>query len=467
MTFIATRKLSKKQQDQLFKNFEPEITAHFTADEIEQLARETQFVQRENAVKLNGSTFLALIVFNSDSLKKQSLNDLTIDLEYDYGIKITNQSLNERFNEFSILFLENVLATLLQKQLAIDRLSIDGKYFKRILIKDSISFQIDASLKELYSGSGGSGSDAAIRIQFEYDLLGGKITDLSMHAFTDQDANNSIATIERTCVGDLVIRDLGYMNLEVLRNLISRSVTFICRVKPSTKIYELQQGKLNEVNFVELKQYMQKHQMVSVEKDVYLSRQDPVHVRLIINLLPDDAVNSRIRKANKNNKKKGLGPCTREYRARAMFNLHITNSTPAEVPMEKVYLFYKLRWQIELIFKIWKSLCALDKVKKVKRYRLECYLYSRLIFIVLAWQIIWSTAKLLFKFNKKPMSYFKIYKTLLRKMIKRMQDIFFTKSTNVKKFIFDLYTLSKTKHFLEKKKGKLDSWEITITCLIY
>jgi len=398
LTTTATRKLSKNRQQQLFENLNVEINSFFTTAEIEHLARKAKFVQRENAVKLDGATFLALIVFHSESLKKQSLNDLTIDLQTKHGIEITKQSLHERFNDFAIAFLTKTLTQLLRKQLSINRLSVNCERFRRILIKDSVCFQIDDSLKQIYPGSGGSGSAAAIRIQLEYDLLGGTITDLSIHAFNEQDASDSLATIEKTQTGDLIIRDLGYMKLEVLRTLIKKLVLFICRVNPVTKIYELKHGKLLELNFVKIKRHMIKHNMTSCEKDVYLSRQRPVHVRLIIYILPEEVVNERLRKVN--------------------------------------------------------------------RYRLECYLYSRLIFIVLAWQVIWITATLLFSIDKEPLSYFKIYKTLLRRMLDELKNIFFSETVNIKTFIWQLYRLSKTKHLLEKKKDKYNSWEILITCII-
>ena len=64
-----------------------------------------------------------------------------------------------------------------------------------------------------YPGSGGSGSKASVRIQFEYDLLGGKINDLSLNAFNDQDASDAIATVDLLQAGDLIIRDLAYVGL--------------------------------------------------------------------------------------------------------------------------------------------------------------------------------------------------------------------------------------------------------------
>ena len=195
---------------------------------------------------------------------------------------------------------------------------------------------------------------------------------------------------------------------------------------------------------------MTKHQLSCLEKQVYLSLAHKLKVRLMIYLLPEEIVNERLRKARQNNNKKGRGQISKQYQARAHFNLFITNGEKDIIPIDKVYLFYKLRWQIELMFKIWKSLCNIDKVKRVKRHRLECYIYSRLIFIVFAWQIIWITATVLFAIDKKPLSYFKTYKTLIRNKLDELRDIFLSGVINMNSFLIDLYELSKAKHILEQ-----------------
>jgi len=292
------------------------------------------------------------------------------------------------------------------------------------------------------------------------------INDLTLNAFNDQDATDSLTTIEKADTGDLIIRDLAYMSLDVLERLIEKFVLFISRVNPNTKIYELNNGNYEELNFDKIKRYMNKHQLSSLEKQVYLSLKYKLKVRLIIYLLPDEVVNERLRKVRQNNNKKGRGQCSRQYKARACFNLFVSNAAVEIISIEKVYLFYKLRWQIELMFKIWKSLCNIDKVKKVKQHRLECYLYAKLILIVFAWQLIWITAMILFSIDKKPLSYFKSYKTLIRNKLDELRDIFLSSAGNLNDFLFDLYEIGRTRHILEKKKNNLTSLQIMITCLI-
>nr|WP_321469248.1 hypothetical protein [uncultured Desulfobulbus sp.] len=131
---------------------------------------------------LGGFTFLCLLAFNSDALAFESLNDLTVKLELDHAICIKKKSLDERFNQHAVSFLTAALSELFNKQLSEGKsLLMSCDQFARILIKDSVCFQIDQSLSKYYPGSGGSGSAASVRIQFEYDLVSGRIVDLSLN----------------------------------------------------------------------------------------------------------------------------------------------------------------------------------------------------------------------------------------------------------------------------------------------
>lgn len=463
MTSCHTKRLTKQERKRLTENLAVAIQRFFTDDVLEQLARETKFVQRES--KINGKNFFDIIVFNNEQLKQQSLNDLAIDLSERYGIKITKQSLHDRFNERALAFLQQALERLLNQQLDVTSLLATATAFKRILIKDSICFQIDESLAASYPGSGGSGSAAAVRIQFEYDLLNGHINDLSVQAFNDQDATDSLETIELTQEGDLIIRDLAYMNLGVIKRLIDKGAFVLCRLQYNVNVYEMKNNNYEVFDFVKLRTFMQQHKLAVIEKQVYLGSVERLKLRLVIHLLPDEVVAQRLRKAQRNNNKKGRGQLSKQYKARAALNLFITNATEYQIPLTVVDSFYRLRWQIELMFKIWNSLCHIDKVKQVKKERLECYIYAKLIGIVLSWQIIWAVAKFTLAKDNKALSYYKAFKTMLRVKFTKLRAILFCGMGSISQFMIEFYNLSKIKHLLEKKQQKPTSIQILITCL--
>ena len=70
------------------------------------------------------------------------------------------------------------------------------------------------------------------------------------------------------------------------------------------------------------------------------------------------------------------------------YNLYLTNAGADKLPDEVVRLIYSLRWQIELLFRIWKSLLLIEQTKGMNIFRFECFLYGRLIFILLSTELL-------------------------------------------------------------------------------
>ena len=105
-----------------------------------------------------------------------------------------------------------------------------------------------------------------------------------------------------------------------------------------------------------------------------------------------------------------------------------------------------------MTFKVWKSICKIDKVKKVKKDRLECYILAKLLLIVLCWQIAWFTGMLL-RQQRKNISYYKAFKTLMHD-VDTLKKIFIDGTLAVETYLAGFLVLSSKKHLLEKKKGR-------------
>ncbi|WP_369904123.1 transposase [Enterococcus faecium] len=94
-------------------------------------------------------------------------------------------------------------------------------------------------------------------------------------------------------------------------------------------------------------------------------------------------------------------------------NIYLTNCLVAHVPMDMVHELYSLRWQIELLFKTWKSVFKINRVKKINVYRLKCHIYSKLITLWLTMTTMYKMRKLLYEKQHKELSEYKAMHVLI------------------------------------------------------
>ena len=429
------------------------ITEILNEEYINNIAKECGLIIREG--KIDGYKFLDMLLFTHFNHKELSLNDLSLQLELRYNISITKQAIDERFTEVAVKFFKTVLEEVINISIQ-ENLAIDFTEYDKVRIKDSTSFQLPDSMQEKYPGSGGSASKSGIRIQFEYDLKRGKIHDLSLYAFNNQDFNNANQTIDEIDKNDLVIRDLGYISINILKKIDKKEAFYLNRLKSNIKVYELNEnGEFEAIDFVKLHKHMRKNNLQLIEKEAYVG-QEKLKTRIIIELLPSKQYAERMRKAKKGVNKKGrfLG---KNYKARAGLNIFITNT---KIEAKQVRLLYTIRWQIELMFKIWKSIGEIDKIKKMKVERFESFLIAKLIWIAINWQIMWNIILYYYNVKNEKISPYKLFKTLKMRLLE-FREALYSGIEQLTNFINDIFRISPIKHKSEKKKGST-TWSYEI-----
>jgi hypothetical protein len=278
-------------------------------------------------------------------------------------------------------------------------------------------------MKTDFPGFGGSASQSGISIQYRYDLKNrtGSSLDVYPATYSDADYTKQLAVDENS----LEIFDLGYVSADFLTRLENGKSHYVCRLHTRATVYDMDG---TPVDFKKIYRWMHEHRIAVYEKKVLVGEKRFTS-RMVLSLVDEQTYQKRLTKLKKESKEKGLN-IRDQTKIRLRFNIMLTNTDPVVIPAEKVYLLYKLRWQIELFFKSWKS-CGwhLDKIKEVKYERYMCVLYAKLMMIVLSDRIYSMMAKERYQQDKKILSSCKCINTLrqqidlLRKLIGATADM--------------------------------------------
>lgn len=420
----------------------------FAPEELIAIARRTGFSKRDS--KMSPNSFFDIMMYDASSVHSKSLNQLAIEAMSEYDIGITKQGIDKRFNDKTLDFFKY----LIEKQLSVklDQ-SIEAGWlgsFNRVLIKDGTRFDLPEAFHDRLPGSGGSASKAGACLQFEYDLKSGNITDLNLTPANRPDARDAKEVLTTVAKKDLVLRDLGYYGFSAFKNIISKEAFFISRLFLSTVVFEQRQGRLQRLDFKDLYAYFQKHQLSRMELDVFIGAQEKIPLRLVIELLPEAVYEKRSRNNRKVEKKTGYQP-SEEYLFASRFNLFITNVPQEIVPVSVVSQLYRMRWQIELIFKVWKSVIGIHHARRMKYTRWMCLLYFKLLLMIINWNAILVQRGLLYSQKGQLLSLNKCFKTLFDNTL-RLRTALKQGLSGIKNFIQWVAKTLNQNHGLERKK---------------
>ncbi|HRE68682.1 MAG TPA: IS4 family transposase [Cyclobacteriaceae bacterium] len=359
------------------------ISQNFSDDQINQIARRTGFVKR--ARKLNASHFLNTLMFSAANQANRSLPDITSDLNEHFAIDISKEGLHKRFNKQGVAFLKELVKDQLSHHALLFKPDKNfTRHFSGVNIKDSSKFSLPAINSDRYPGYGNfSKTNGLMNLQYEFDLISGNWKVLDLVTIKTNDQLDSKNTIDSICQGELYIRDLGYITPTYLKAVIEKRAYFLNRMPPQAVLHTLRKESIRWKN---IKKRFEKTGVQALDMDILLYEQGPVKCRLVIEPVSDTEYRKRLKAAYRSAKRHDVG-ITYEHKIRCRYNTFITNVNREILPLEKIRKVYHLRWQIELVFKTWKSTFEIHKVKKVKTERMECQLLAKLLWVLLNWRL--------------------------------------------------------------------------------
>lgn len=341
-----------------------------TADQV---ARDTAFVQRES--KLTGIKFLLTWALGFLQHPCASLN-LLGQVADDLGVRITKQGMQKRLTPAAVRFLEEIFErakAVLQNRIPMPLALLTQ--FEAIQLVDSTGIALPDSLADEFPAAGGDGPQAGLKLQTIWEFLRGNLSAVIRQPGRqpDQAFEGHLAHVGS---GVLFLSDLGYFNLTVLRDIVQGLAYFISRLNTRCALYEPTTGQR-----FDLLAHLQRSPDDQTALNLLVGQEVKLPCRVLAVRLPLDVVEERRRKAKANARRKGR-TLSRKSLAWLAWNVYITNVPATMLTLRQVVLIYVLRWQIELLFRLWKSQGQLNRVAGQRRERVLCEIYAKLIGMV-------------------------------------------------------------------------------------
>ena len=291
------------------------------------------------------------------------------------GMTISSQGLMKRFDKACAAYLRESLEAMLKDVVYAD--GQDGSAllsrFTAVQIGDSSVLSLPTCLADLYPGCGGTkGETAALKVQVEYDLKAGAMK-LALQAGKAQDRSSPLLK-DALPKGALDLHDLGYFNIKRFRRIAEQGAYFLSRYRMGTSVFY--QGKRQS-----LYQLLNKRKATYAQFDIELGH-DRLPCRLVAQAVPKSVAEQRREYIHKDARKKGQTPSPQALLL-AAWSIFVTNVPERLLSAKEVLIVARMRWQIELIFKLWKSYGALDKSRSQKPWRILAEIYAKLIGLLL------------------------------------------------------------------------------------
>lgn len=361
---------------------------HLFGQICEAAAQKSGVIQRQR--KFTAPTLLQTFVWGF--LKNPEASDEELaQMAAQCGVAVTPQAIEQRHSPKLVTFLQEVFQEGAKAAVGSDRaLAPILERFPSVPIVDGSSLQLPDSMQQEFAGCGGphASGKAALKLQTELDLRSGAVT-----VAVEQGRSPDAATPrqhERHGKGSLRITDLGYFNVAVFAEQDEAGEYFLSRLQFGTNVM-LRRGDADEEPgaAVALLSWLAQQGGPFVEQLVFLGQGKKLPCRLIAWRLPEDQANRRRQKLREDiRKKRGCEPSA-ERLAWCDWTILVTNVPVELLAPKEAAVLYRARWQVELLFKRWKSLNLVALLSGATEVRQMVRVWSRLLMsLVQHWLVL-------------------------------------------------------------------------------
>jgi hypothetical protein len=266
------------------------------------------------------------------------------------GIEVSPQAIEQRYSSDLELFFKLLFQDMTRFVIDSDEsLAPILDRFSEVILIDSSSVTLPDSQEKQYQGCGGTygRGKAALKLQTELDLRSGCLRCVEVEQGRAPDGASDRQHIEQAAES-LRIADLGYFNIPVLRSIDESKAYFLTRIQHQVKIH------VDGVKY-DLVTWLNMQEAGTVNRRIEVGLKERFACRLIAYRVPEELANRRRQKLIKATRSKSGRQPSAGSLAACDWEFMVTNLPVEQLSVNEAIVLYRARWQIELLFKRWKS----------------------------------------------------------------------------------------------------------------
>jgi hypothetical protein len=306
-------------------------------------------------------------------------------------VPISPQGLEQRFSPRAAAFFERLLHEAVLRVVRADPVAVPllERFAGGVCLLDSTSLTLPAAFASRWRGCGavpGEGG-AGMKVQVRLNLVDGTLTGPFLQPGCQTD-HEGVRLLPPLPAGALHLADLGYFSLDRLEELHGQEVWFLTRVSVNTRFRDAAGRVWTAAAFLA----QQTGPTIEVPIELGLAQRLPC--RLLAMRAPPKVVALRRERLRKHRRRRGR--LHRDRWALAEWTYYVTNVPAERLSAAEAWVLARCRWQIELLFKLWKSEGRVDESRSAKPWRILCEVYAKLLgMVVQHWLLLvgcWSYA---------------------------------------------------------------------------
>lgn len=273
------------------------------------------------------------------------------------GMLVSHQAVEQRYSPRLVEFFKVLFQQMTRQAMSSDTaLAPLLERFTEVILIDSSVVTLPDSQEEDFRGCGGSyeGGKSALKLQTELNLRDGNLRCVQIEQGRAPDGASDRQNVTPT-PGSLRIADLGYFNIPVLAGIDESKAFFLTRLPHPTKIFVAGE-KHNVIT------WLNSRGLMIVDEWIETGAEARLKCRLIAWRVPEEIANRRRQKLSEKTRSKTGRPPSAESLVACDWELVMTNLPADQLSVKEAIVLYRSRWQIELLFKRWKSICLIDEL---------------------------------------------------------------------------------------------------------